>query len=150
VSPATRLLRLLWRDTHGSVAIETSLIVSLATMLGFAIFEFSMLAYTYSVLFEAAHEGLRFAEVQGYDAGNDLSGCSTTAPSSVISKVQNVASQSLHNMQNMVVTVCYPDSTGSRPLSRVQITATYSYVPFVQVPGVTQTMSIYSEGRIAY
>lgn len=138
------------RDTSGAVAVETALVLTLATTVGVALFEFSMCVYTYSVLFEAAHQGVRLAEVQGYDAGTKLSGCSTTAPSAVISKIQNVAASSFHDMRKMTVTICYPDTTGSKPLSRVQVTLGYTYVPIVQIPGLRMNMSAYSEGRIVY
>lgn len=130
--------------------VEAAIVMVVATMLIYAIFEFSMLGYTYATIYEAAHEGLRYAEVQGTDSGNYLAGCSTTSPSSVIAKVQHVAGVSLHDVSKLSVNVCYPDSTGSQPLSRVQITVSYTYVPYIQIPGVSQTMSIYSEGRIAY
>lgn len=143
-------IRRLKRETSGAIAIETAVVMTLATTIGFALFEFSMFVYTYTVLYEAAHEGVRLAEVQGYDAGNNLSGCSSSAPSAVISKIQSVAANSLHDMSNMTVTVCYPDATGSKPLSRVQVTVNYNYVPIVQIAGVSKSMSVYSEGRIVY
>lgn len=144
------LLRRLRQETSGAVALETALVLILTTTVAFALFEFSLFLYTYSVLYEAAHEGVRLAEVQGYDVGNKLSGCSTSVPSTVISQIQNIAADSFHDMRNMTVTICYPDTTGSKPLSRVQVTLAYTYVPIVQIPGVKAKMSVYSEGRIVY
>ena len=144
------LLRRLRRDTSGAAALEAALALTIATTAVIALFEFSMLVYTYSVLYEAAHEGVRLAEVQGYDAGNKLTGCSSSAPSAVISQIQNIAANSFHDMSNMTTSICYPDTTGSKPLSRVQVTVAYTYVPFMQVPGVKLNMSVYSEGRIVY
>lgn len=144
------LMRRLQQQSSGALAVETALVLTLATTVALALFEFSMLAYTYAVLYEAAHQGVRMAEVQGYDTGNKLSGCSSSAPSTVLSRIQSIAANTFHNMNNMTVTICYPDATGSKPLSRVQVTIAYTYVPIVRIPGVEVNMSVYSEGRIVY
>lgn len=130
--------------------MEMAIVLSSLFLLVFGLFEFSMLLYTYSVVYEATHQGVRYAEVHGYDTGNTSSGCSTSSPVGVINAVQKAASASLHDMSAMTVTVCYPDSTGSMPLSLVAITVVYKYVPYLNIPGVHQTMSITSEGRIVY
>ena len=130
--------------------LEMALVLPTLFLLVFGLFEFSMLLYTYSVMYEAAHQGVRYAQVHGSDTGVIATGCSTSSPAGVITTVQKAASASLHNTSAMTVTVCYPDTTGSAPLSLVTVTVAYSYVPYLNVPGVKRSMSITSEGRIVY
>lgn len=146
----SRSLRAICSEEGGQSILEMAVVLPTMFLLVFGLFEFSMLLYTYSVMYEAAHRGVRYAEVHGSDTGVIASGCSTSSPAGVISTVQNAASASLHNTSAITVTVCYPDTTGSTPLSLVTVTVGYSYVPYVKVPGVNQTISITSEGRIVY
>ncbi|HEU4635494.1 MAG TPA: TadE/TadG family type IV pilus assembly protein [Edaphobacter sp.] len=148
--PARTCLQKAYFKEDGQSIIEMALVLPMMILLVFGLFEFSMLLYTYSVMYEAAHQGIRYAEVHGSDTGVIASGCSTSSPAGVISTVQNAASASLHDTSAMTVTVCYPDTTGSTPLSLVTVTVGYKYVPYVNVTGVTPTMSITSEGRIVY
>lgn len=137
-------------EEGGQSILEMAVVLPTLFLLVFGLFEFSMLLYTYSVMYEAAHQGVRYAEVHGSDTGVIASGCSTSFPAGVISTVQKAASASLHDTSAMTVTVCYPDTTGSTPLSSVTVTVGYNYVPYLNVPGVNRTMSITSEGRIVY
>lgn len=143
-------LRRSLRSEDGQSLVETAISLYMMMLMVFAVFEFSMLAYTYSVLYEAVHQGVRYAEVHGYDTGNTSTGCTTASSNSVIAAVKKAASSSLHNMSAMQVSVCYPDTTGAKPLSLVQVTVQYTYIPYVNVPGVSQTMSVSSNGRILY
>lgn len=137
-------------EEGGQSILEMALVLPTLFLLVFGLFEFTMLLYTYSVMYEAAHQGVRYAEVHGSDTGVIATGCSTSSPAGVITTVQKAASASLHNTSAMTVTVCYPDTTGSAPLSLVTVTVAYSYVPYLNVPGVKRSMSITSEGRIVY
>lgn len=146
----SRSLQQVSREEDGQSILEMAVVLPTLFLLVFGIFEFSMLLYTYSVMYEAAHQGVRYAEFHGSDTGFVGTGCSTSSPVGVINTVQKAASASLHNTSAMKVTVCYPDTTGSTPLSLVTVTVGYTYVPYLKVPGVNKTMSITSEGRIVY
>jgi Flp pilus assembly protein TadG len=137
----------------GQAMIETAVSLLTATVVGFWLFEFSMFAYTYSVLNEAAHEGVRYAIVHGTDSGScsgPSSGCGDTSGANVIAVVQNMAANTLHDMSAMTVTVGYPDATGSKPLSLVTVTVNYTFVPYFNLPGIQNAMQVTSQGRIVY
>ncbi len=138
------------RNDEGQYMVESSLGMLILLTAIFSLFELSMLIYTSSVISEAAHEGLRYAIVNGSDAGLSASGCSTSSPSSVISTVTNVASgYSLHDVSSMTVTVCYPGGNAS-PGSLVTISVSYTYVPYTHIPGFTHTLTASTQGRILY
>jgi Flp pilus assembly protein TadG len=147
-----RLARDLARE-DGQAMIETAVSLLTVTVVAFWLFEFSMFAYTYSVLNEAAHEGVRYAIVHGTDSGScsgPSSGCGDTSGANVIAVVQNVAANTLHDMSAMTVIVGYPDATGSEPLSLVTVTVNYTFVPYLKLPGIQNTMQVTSQGRIVY
>ena len=147
----TRCFAGLRRD-DGQSLLEMAISLLAATILALGFIEMSMFAYTCSVLYESAHEGMRYAIVHGSLGGNAVSGgtCSTTSPGGVITAVTNAAKYSLHDMSRMTVNVCYPDAGGSSPLSLVTIKATYTYVPYFNLPGITPTLTVSSQGRIVY
>ncbi len=58
----------LLHDELGSMLIEFSLSVWTVFLVTFLIFEFCMTVYTYSVLGNAAREGVRYAIVHGSDS----------------------------------------------------------------------------------
>jgi Flp pilus assembly protein TadG len=137
----------------GNSLLEFSLSVWLLVVVTFLIFEFCMTVYTYSVLGDAAREGVRYAIVHGTDSGNCSgpgSGCGDSTGSNVIAVVNGFAAVSFHDTSGMTVTPSWPDGT-STPASRVLVTITYPYIPYVQVPGFNApTMQVTAEGRIVF
>jgi hypothetical protein len=146
------LMRLLslFNSESGQSIVESSLSMLMIIGSALALFELCMLTYTASALSEAAHEGLRFAIVNGSDAGVSASGCSTSSPSAVISAVTAAATNyNLGNTSSMTVNVCYP-ATGAAPGSLVTITVSYPYTPVTSIPGFQKTLTASTEGRILY
>ena len=133
--------------------IEFSFSVWTLFLVTFLIFEFCMSVYTYSVLSDAAREGVRYAVVHGTDNGScsgPSSGCGDTGGSNVTAVVRGFAAISFHDISGMTVTPSWPDGK-STPNSRVVVTINYAYIPYLQVPGFNApTMKIVAEGRIVF
>jgi len=137
----------------GSALLEFSLSVWTLFLVTFLIFEFCMMVYTYSVLANAAREGVRYAIVHGTDnsvCSGPSSGCGDTAGSNITSVVNGYAALSFHDTSGMTVTPSWPDGA-STPSSRVLVTITYPYVAYFQIPGFTAPqMKVTAEGRIVF
>ena len=117
--------------------IEFSLSVWTLFLVTFLIFEFCMTVYTYSVLGNAAREGVRYAIVHGSDSAS----CSgpgadaATPPAATYHAVVNsYAAVSFHDISGMTVTPSWPDGT-STPSSRVMVTISYPYISYLTLPG---------------
>ncbi len=133
-----------------------------------SILEMADFIYTYSVMANAAKEGLRYAIVHGANSGNangPSSGTVNTPPctsskattgssvSGVTSAVTNFAAFSIHKISTSGsnatnVYVCYLD--GNNKLnSEVEVTVSYQYKPFFfNWPSVTLFAN--SAGRIVF
>ena len=102
----------------------------------FWVFELGWLMYTYSVMANAANEGVRYAIVH---SGGD--------PSGAAARVKTFAATSLHDISAISVVVSPPDGDYVPP-HRVSVTVTYTYVPWLSGFISTPTMTTYSEGRM--
>lgn len=137
---------------EGSLVVETALSLLLVIPIVLWLFEMCMLTYTYSVLGDAARQGVRYAIVHGTDSGNcsgPSSGCADASSANVISVVQSAAAYSFHNLSEMTVQVTYPDLS-SAPPSRVNVTINYTYVPYIKLPGIADSIQLSAQGRILY
>ena len=139
------------RCERGAIAIETSVgfMVMMAMLLG--IMECSVMGYTYAVLEESAREGVRYAIVHGADSSScngPSPGCDATA-ANVIADVKAYGNTFAGTISGMSVVVTYPDgvSTGT---SRVKVAITDTYVSVFHIPGISQTLTVSSTGRILY
>jgi hypothetical protein len=142
------------RREDGQSMVESALSLVLTFTLAFLLFESSMLAYTYSVMNNAAREGVRYAIIHGTNSSSCSGpsfGCDSTA-AGVTSVVNTYAANSFHNISstNMAVTVSYPDATKSQPMSLVTVKVDYAFVPYFKFPGLTNTLHTTSYGRILY
>ena len=148
---ASRLVRI--GEEQGSALLEFSLSIWTIFMVTFLIFEFCMTVYTYSVLGNAAREGVRYAIVHGSDSSacsGPGSGCADSVGGNVTAVVNGYAGVSFHDTSGMTVTPSWPDGT-STPSSRVLVTITYPYVSYLAVPGFNPpTMHVTAEGRIVF
>ncbi len=136
----------------GSLMVETAVALSVAVPIVMWMFELCMLTYTYSVLGDAARQGVRYAIVHGTDSSvcsGPSSGCGDSAGANVVSQVKDYAASSFHDLSGMTVTVTYPDASSSPP-SRVAVSIQYTYVPYIKLPGIDQTVNLNAEGRIVY
>src|SRR6266404_4803107 len=110
----------------GQSMIETALMIVVVLMLVFWIFEISMLIYTYTVLGDAANEGVRYAAL----LHNSSNSAVVTDDSRVKAKVLLYAQASLHDMSAISTSVTLPDGDATPP-NRVRISVTYTYVPYL-------------------
>ncbi len=136
----------------GSLLIEMAVALLVAIPLVFWMFELCMLTYTYSVLGDAARQGVRYAVVHGSDSGScsgPTSGCGDSSGANVIAQVKSYAKLSFHDVSAMTVQVNYPDGSSSPP-ARVGVTIQYTYVPYIHLPGVADTVNLSAQGRIVY
>lgn len=102
----------------------------------FWVFEVCWVMYTYTVLADAANEGVRYSIVH---SGGDSSG--------TVSKVKAFASTSMHDVSAMTVAVAFPDGD-TIPPHRVTVTVTYTFVPYLSNFITAPTIQTYAEGRM--
>jgi Flp pilus assembly protein TadG len=101
----------------------------------FWVFELGWLMYTYTVMADAANEGVRYAIVR--------SGDNTSA---IQSYVTTFAQTSLHDVSSITVNVSYPN--GTAPPNTVKVTVIYTYVPWLSGYISTPTLQTYAEGNM--
>jgi Flp pilus assembly protein TadG len=148
---------------RGQAAVEFALTITILVLLLVGMMELTMFVYTYSVLADAAKEGVRYAIVHGA-SGTNSSGptgatktstswgtCSSSdsGTSSVVSTVQNYAALSLHSTSAMKISVCYPDQSNN-PGSAVEVSVSYPYQPLFGLGWPKVTVSANSAGRIMF
>jgi Flp pilus assembly protein TadG len=123
-----------WRGEGGQSLLETAMMIVVIFMVVFWTFETGQLIYTYSVLADAANEGVRYAIVH---SGGDASGTQTT--------VKNFAAASKHDVSGIATSVTFPDGNATPP-NRVRVTVTYAYIPTLGT--FSPSMITYAEGRM--
>jgi Flp pilus assembly protein TadG len=122
----------------GAVAVEFSVALSCFLMIIFVTMELCSAAYTYTVLAEAANEGVHYAVLNSADQ------------TGAVNTVKHYASCTLHDVSQIAVSVTYPDGT-TTPLSRVAVSVSYQYVPYLSSFMTNPpTMSAYAEGRLRH
>jgi Flp pilus assembly protein TadG len=124
------------RRQRGQSLLETALMIVVIFNVVFWVFELGWLMYTYSVMADAANEGVRYAIVH---SGGDSSGAQA--------RVTTFARTSLHNVSAISTSITFPDGT-SAPPNRVRVTVSYTYVPWLTHFINTPTMTTYAEGRM--
>jgi len=140
------------RSQDGQATLEM-VVILLVMSLVFWLFELSMFTYTCSVLNSATREGVRYATLHGADSsvcsGPDTS-CTDQSPySNVQAVVTSAASVSLHNLSAMTVTVAYSNNTAAVG-NPVTVKVAYTYVPYVNLPGLQNSVTFTSQGQILY
>lgn len=137
---------------EGQAQVEFALSIMVVLFVVFFAWELLMAMYTASVMADAAKEGVRYAIVHGSNSSlcsgpNPSNPCaSDPAGAEVVNTVKTYAKASLHNTSAITVTVTYPDGNNDPP-SRVAVTVTYSYVPYINLP-FTPTLTTKAAGRI--
>jgi Flp pilus assembly protein TadG len=124
------------RRQSGQALIEAGLMMVVIVMVVLWVFELSWLMYTYTVLADAANEGVRYAVVH---SGADPTGTQAT--------VKNFATASMHDVSAISISVTPPDGSYTPP-NRVRVTVTYAYVPYLPKYIGAMTMTTYAEGRM--
>ncbi|HEY4930566.1 MAG TPA: TadE family protein [Terriglobales bacterium] len=130
-------VRNLPKEERGAVLLEFSISILLVLTILFSTCELCTLIYTYAVMSDAANEGVRYAVVHSSDSAG------------AITRVKMYAALSLHNVANIAVSVTYPDGTAVPP-SRIAVSVTYHYVPYLNFMSNPPTISAYAQGRLMY
>jgi len=63
--------------------------------------------------------------------------------------VTSAASVSLHNLSAMTVTVAYSNNTAAVG-NPVTVKVAYTYVPYLSLPGLQNSVTFISQGQIVY
>jgi Flp pilus assembly protein TadG len=147
------------RKEKGQTAVEFALTVVFVMLLIAAAIELIVMIYTYSVLADAAKEGVRYAIVHGTGVGlSNCSGpgmggvataCTDSSAANVKAVVSKYTALSFHDSTAMTVTPSYPDASSVAP-SRVRVTVTYAYQPIFGLGWPTMTVYAAAEGRIVF
>lgn len=125
-----------WRGQRGQSLLETAMMMIVIFTVVFWVIELGYFTYTYSVLADAAEEGVRYSIVH---SGGDVAGTKAAVTNFVATSPQNVSS-------SISTTVTFPDGSADPP-NRVRVAVTYTYVPFLSSFMSTATMKTYAEGR---
>ena len=125
-----------WRGESGQSLLETAMMIAIIVVVVFWMFEVGWLMYTYSVLADAANEGVRYSIVH---SGGDAAGTQTT--------VSSFAAASLHDVSAISTSLTFPDGSAAPP-NRVRVTVTYTYIPYLPSFISAPTMHTYAEGRM--
>ena len=133
---------------RGAALVEFALSILVTVFVIFWLFEMVMVVYTYSVLSDAAKEGVRYAIVRGSDVAAAQQ-CSPTSTTGVVSAVTDYAKMSLHDVSAITVTPNFVDGDNVAP-HLVQVIVTYTYVPYIHLPFTSPTIATKAEGRIVY
>jgi Flp pilus assembly protein TadG len=137
----------------GQATLEMVVSLTVIFSLVFWLFELCMFTYTCSVLNDAAQEGVRYAIMHGTDSsvcsGPDTVCTNQTPYSNVQAVVTAAASASLHNTSAMTVTVSYANSTAATG-NPVAVRVAYTYVPYLNFPGLANALTFTSQGQILY
>jgi Flp pilus assembly protein TadG len=124
------------RRQRGQSLLETAMMIVVIFTVVVWIFELGWRMYTYSVMADAANEGVRYAVVH---SGGDAVGTKA--------RVTTFAQTSLHDVRAISTSVTFPDGSAAPP-NHVVVTVTYTYVPWLNQFINTPTMSTYAEGRM--
>lgn len=138
---------------EGQALVEFALSIILVIFIVLCCWELLMAIYTSSVLADAAKEGVRYAIVHGSYSGQ-CSGPNAGSPcaydptaANVTSRVRDYSQNSLHDLSAIDIAVSYPDGNNSPP-SRVTVTVTYVYKPYVNLDFFQPTLRAHATGRI--
>jgi Flp pilus assembly protein TadG len=126
-----------WRRQRGQSLLETAIMLIVIFTVVFWVIELGYFTYTYSILADAANEGVRYSIVH---SGGDSSGTQTVVKNFVATSPQSVSS-------SISTSVSFPDGSATPP-NRVRVTVTYTYAPFLSSFVSTTTMKTYAEGRM--
>src|ERR1700739_1215990 len=136
------------RKEKGQSTVEFALSVVFVMLLVVGSVELVVMVYTYSVLADAAKEGVRYAIVHGTGFGaSNCSGpggggvtCTDSSGSNIQAVVKNYAALSMHDPNAMTITPTYPDGSSVSP-SRVRVDVAYVYQPIFGLGWPTVTVN---------
>jgi Flp pilus assembly protein TadG len=120
----------------GQSLVETALMMAVIFAVVFWTFELGWQMYLYTVMADAANEGVRYAVVH---SGAD--------PNGTKAQVKTFAGISLSDVGAVSVSVSDPDG-GYTPPNRVKVTVTYTFVNSFAHLSLSPTIHAYAEGRM--
>jgi Flp pilus assembly protein TadG len=124
------------KQESGSVYIEIAVAVLCFLGVIFSAMEVCSAAYAYTVLADAANEGVHYAVFNSTDE------------TGAINTVKTYAADTLHDVSDINVSLTYPDGAATPP-DRVAVTVTYQYVPYLSTFMTNPpAMHAYAEGRL--
>jgi Flp pilus assembly protein TadG len=132
----TRTIPIRSRKQRGQSLLETAMMIVVIFNVVFWVFEVGWITYTHSVMADAANEGVRHAIVS---SGGD--------PAGTKAQVLAFAKTSLHNTNAISVTVNFPNGNATPP-SPVEVTVSYTYVPWLSGFINTPTIRAYAKGNM--
>ena len=137
-----------WSDraARGAASIEFMLTILIIMFVMFWMWEIIMMTYTMNVLSDSAKEGVRYATVRGLETATSCSVAPDTT--AIVSRVQDFAKMSLHDMSAMTVTVTYQNNC-NLPGNWVRVVVAYPFVPYINLP-VNYTLRAASEGVVVF
>jgi Flp pilus assembly protein TadG len=141
----------------GQSTVEFALTIVIVIIVLFGAIEMTLMIYTYNILADAAKEGVRYAIVHGTGTGaancTGPGGGGVTCTDSTGANIQTVVSKytslSFHDSTAMTVTPTFPDSSSVSP-SRVRVTISYVYQPFLSIAWTAMTIHAAAEGRFVF
>ncbi len=144
---------------RGSSLVEFALVALQLSLVMFAGLEFGRMVLVYTNLCNAARVGVRYAIVHGSErtgtgvngpaSSNDICGVAGVGGATTNGVVADYAKAGLLNPKALSCTVSWPDGGLKTAGSRVQVTVTYPYDPFVVLP-LRVTLGTTTEGIITF
>jgi len=142
------------RADKGAAEVEFVLSILTVLFVMFWTWEVVMAVYTYSVISDAAREGVRYAIVHGSKNSNcsgpvpnGFTACPDPSGANVTAVVRDYASYSFHDISSININVTYPDTYNTSP-DRVQVAVTYNFIPYTAFP-IHPKLKATAQGRIA-
>ena len=124
------------KHESGSTAIEYSVAAACFLALILGTLEVCSATYSYTVLADAANEGVHYAMLNSTDEAG------------TIDIVKSYAGATLHDTSDISVLVAYPDGNTTPP-SRVSVSVSYQYVPYLStIMSAPPTLHAFAEGRL--
>lgn len=124
------------KHESGSAALEYSAAAACFLALILGTLEVCSATYSYTVLADAANEGVHYAMLNSTDE------------TGAVNVVKKYASATLHDVSDIDVSIEYPDGTTTAP-SRVSVSVSYQYIPYLNtVMSNPPTMHAFAEGRL--
>jgi len=128
------------RADRGAAEVEFVLSILTVLFVMFWTWEVVMAVYTYSVIADAAREGVRYAIVHGSKNSNcsgpvpaGFTACPDPSGANVTAVVRDYASYSFHDISAINIDVNYVDTYNTSP-RRVQVAVTYNFIPYTAFP----------------
>jgi len=144
------------RAECGQALVEFTLTVIFLMILMVSVIELLGFIYTYTVIANAAKEGVRYAIVHGCNnatpSGPTTGIAPCNSPTAVLNRVKDFAGFSLHDVSGLNstnITISYPDGN-SKAGSQVAVSISYPYRSLFGLQWPSFTVRSHAAGRIVF